>query len=162
MRFFKETQRFNQWWLHLINLFVLGIMIYPIYQAINSGELDSMAKNVLILTFFFVLVILILIYRITLSTQIDEKGIHFRFFPFQRNYKVILWADMDKCYTRTYSPIKEFGGWGYRGIGRRKKAYNIRGNKGIQIALKKGNMLLIGTQRPNEAQQTINKYFKTR
>ncbi|ASV31322.1 hypothetical protein CJ263_14485 [Maribacter cobaltidurans] len=134
-------------------------MVYPIYQAINSGELDSMAKNVLILTFFFVLVILVLVYRIALSTQIDEKGIHFRFFPFQRNNKVILWADMDKCYTRKYSPIGEFGGWGYRGIGRKKKAYNIRGNMGIQVVLKTGKMLLIGTQKPNEAQQTINRYF---
>ena len=110
MRFFKETQRFNQWWLHLINLFVLGTMVYPVFKAINSDQLDSMGKNMVILTFLFVLAVLILVYRITLSTQIDEKGIHYRFFPFQRNNKVILWADMDKCYTRKYSPIGEFGG----------------------------------------------------
>ena len=134
-------------------------MVYPIYDAINSDQLDSTGKNMVILTFLFVLAVLILVYRITLSTQIDEKGIHYRFFPFQRNNRVILWADMDKCYTRTYNPIQEFGGWGYRGIGRKKKAYNVHGNKGIQIVLKTGKMLLIGTQKPNEAQQTINRYF---
>ena len=30
---------------------------------------------------------------------------------------------------------------------------------GIQVVLKTGKMLLIGTQKPNEAQQTINRYF---
>lgn len=160
MRFFKETQRFDQWWLHLLNLIVLGISVFSTYKAFATKNLDTSERNILILTFISVLIVLGVVYSIRLTTQIDEKGIHYRFFPFQRNYRVILWADLDKCYTRKYSPLKEFGGWGYRGIGRRKKAYNIRGNKGIQITLKMGIMLLIGTQRPKEAQQTINRYLK--
>jgi len=159
MRFFKETQRFDQWWFHLINLIVLGVMVYPIYQASIFEKIDSREKHILTITFFLVLAILILVYSIRLKSKIDEKGIHFRFFPFQKNYKTISWTDVDKCYVRTYNPIMEYGGWGYRGIGRNSKAFNIKGNQGVQIVVKTGEKILIGTQKPNEVKQTINRYF---
>lgn len=160
MRFFKETQRFDQWWFHLLNILVLGVMIYPIYRAFNSEYIDTSVRSILIATFVLVFILLGLVYSIKLKTQIDEKGVHYGFFPFHRNYRSIAWTDMEKCYTRTYSPIREYGGWGYRGIRRNSKAYNIKGNQGVQIVLKTGEKLLIGTQKPKEAQQTINSYFR--
>lgn len=68
---------------------------------------------------------------------------------------------MEKCYVRTYSPIREYGGWGFRqALGEKGKAYNVKGNKGIQIQLKTGKNILIGTQKEKDAQQVINRNFK--
>lgn len=61
---------------------------------------------------------------------------------------------------RTYSPIKEYGGWGYRITLKNGKAFNVTGNKGIQLVLKSGKKLLIGTQQESEASLVINRYLK--
>lgn len=160
MRFFKETQRFDQWWFHLINILVLGVMIYPTYQAFRSNNLEATEIYVLILAFILVLLLLGLVYSIKLRTQIDEKGIHYGFFPFHRKNRIVPWSNIEHCYVRTYNPIMEYGGWGYRGIRRNSKAFNIKGNQGIQIVFKTGGKLLIGTQKTAEAGQIINRYFK--
>ena len=88
----------------------------------------------------------------------DERGISYRFYPFQLTTKLISWDTMHKCNTRRYKPIMEYGGWGFR-IGLGGKALNVKGNRGVQIELKNGKRLLIGTQKPNEAQQVIQKHF---
>ncbi|MHC4338483.1 MAG: hypothetical protein ACYSTG_11155 [Planctomycetota bacterium] len=69
---------------------------------------------------------------------------------------------MSECYARTYKPIREYGGWGIRysfrkGIGR---AYNMSGNKGVQLVFKNGKKLLIGSQKPDELAQAINSIMK--
>lgn len=49
---------------------------------------------------------------------------------------------------RTYSPLSEYGGWGYKGgLG---KAYSTGGRQGLQLVLANGDRLLLGTQRPAE------------
>ena len=50
------------------------------------------------------------------------------------------------AYVRKYSPIAEFGGWGYRISFNGGPAYNIAGNMGLQIVFVSGKKLLIGTQ----------------
>ena len=47
----------------------------------------------------------------------------------------------------TYSPLREYGGWGIR-YGWNGKAYNVSGNQGIQLELSEGRRVLIGTQNP--------------
>ncbi|MGK0329715.1 MAG: hypothetical protein ACJAXF_003214, partial [Polaribacter sp.] len=63
---------------------------------------------------------------------------------------------------RTYLPISEFGGWGLRGgfffNKGKEKAVNISGNIGIQLILKSGKKLLIGTQKESEAKSVLETY----
>jgi len=60
--------------------------------------------------------------------------------------------------VRKYSPIGEYGGWGYRVAGKRSGvAYNISGNMGIQIELKNGKKILLGTRKPEEAKEALRK-----
>lgn len=49
----------------------------------------------------------------------------------------------------TYYPIRQWGGWGLRGWGGRV-AYNVRGNRGVELELVDGRTILIGSQRPEE------------
>lgn len=97
---------------------------------------------------------------IALKTRIDEQGVYYKFIPFHFNEKAISWYDIAHCHTRTYKPIREYGGWGYRISPSKGKALNVKGNRGVQIEFKNGNSLLLGTQRPDEAQKVINKYHK--
>lgn len=165
MKIFTEQQRFNQWWLYIIIGASLLAMIIPI--AINSDEIlnDKTAKIALSISFLLVLVSIFIIRMITLHTRIDEKGIHYRFTPFHRKQYIIDWKDISNVYVRKYNAISEYGGWGYRvnflrssGMVSNGKAYNIKGNQGIQIELTNGKKVLIGTQKEVEAQRILNVY----
>jgi len=86
-----------------------------------------------------------------------------RLFPFHIRHREIAAEDLSECYARTYKPIREYGGWGIRcgfrkGIGR---AYNMSGNKGVQLVFKNGKKLLIGSQRCDELAQAINSIMKS-
>ena len=59
------------------------------------------------------------------------------------------------CTARRYRPILEYGGWGYRWGRGGSRAYNVRGNRGVQIVLQDGKTILIGSQRPEELASAI-------
>tara|TARA_R110000850_G_scaffold16697_1_gene51700 strand:+ start:38460 stop:38948 length:489 start_codon:yes stop_codon:yes gene_type:complete len=156
---FKETQRFDQWWLRLLLLAVLLIPLVPfaIDWTENGISNDYFWTQFAILATTFLVVFLL--FALKLETTIDRQGIHYRFFPLINKQKNILWSEISKCYVTTYNPITDFGGWGFR-ISHKGKAYNVKGNKGIQLELKSGKNILFGTQKENEAKNVINHYFE--
>lgn len=166
MRVFNESQRFTQWWLKLIPIAILGFLVYVSYHwfvlgkaVSNVSETDVIGQVTVISLMLFSMV---LIYLFQLKTTIDEIGIHYQFSPINLSKKTIRWNTIKKCYVRTYSPLREYGGWGYRGSFGNGKAINIIGNKGIQLEFDTGKKLLIGTQREEDAQKVIKRYFKTK
>ncbi len=73
-------------------------------------------------------------------------------FPFKK--EAIPFSEIAKCDARQYSPIKEYGGWGIR-YGTKGMAYNVSGDRGVQLELTNGKRLLIGSQRSEELAKTI-------
>ena len=53
-----------------------------------------------------------------------------------------------------YRPIREFGGWGLRGLGRRR-AWTARGKLAVAIELKGNRGLLIGSDHPKRLEERI-------
>ncbi len=169
MKYFKETQRFNQWWLIALGVIVLLLVVFDFikeFQQIKNGT-GSKSVTALVLGIVLILLVFLFISFLKLKSKIDEKGISYQFFPIHLKYKNITWSDLSKCYVRKYAPITEYGGWGIRGFGLkgllgfrgRGKAYNIKGNMGIQLEFVDGGRLLIGTQNPEKAKQIINNYI---
>jgi hypothetical protein len=154
--FFEESQRFNQWWLWLIILGSVGFAFYANIQTIQSDEsLVSWTKLSLIIP---ILLIPSLFYFLRLKTRIEENGIYVRFIPFHLKEIFIAWNQLESCSVRTYSPLGEYGGWGIKyGLGGAGKVYNVRGNQGLQLVFKDGSRLLIGTQKPLELQEIVDK-----
>ncbi len=167
MRVFKEIQHFNQWWLRLFNLGIVCMLLYSSYSWYvlkesvgNVAADDAFGQLITILTLTLVL---ILFYLLKLKTEIDEHGIYYQFAPFHLSKRTIRWPELQACYVRTYKPIKEYGGWGYRySFGKNGKALNVKGNKGIQLVFKTGDKLLIGTQKEVAAAAVIQQYFEKR
>jgi hypothetical protein len=48
-----------------------------------------------------------------------------------------------------YRPVREYGGWGIRGLGRRR-AVSTRGDLGVLLTRNDGTTLLIGSQKPRD------------
>ena len=163
MRVFEERQRFTQWWFFAIQAVVILGVLYIAYDWYQNKYIVGAANRneaiVMVLVVVLTIVPISILSFLSLQTRIDERGIHYRFVPFHRTERKIEWKELGQCYTRKYNPIKEFGGWGYRVSFGKGKAYNVKGNQGIQLETQDGKKLLLGTQKPEEAQKTIDRYF---
>ncbi len=161
MRVFEEKQRFTQWWLWLILAISFCSLFIDIIQKAIKGEVISVTNFHLAfwISFAVMFVVVLLLKAMALITEINENGIAYRFYPFQKNFKRVNWSDLEKVRVRQYKPLFEYGGWGYR-KGVSGGAYNVKGNQGIQLVFKTGKKLLIGTQQPKDVQYLINKYFR--
>jgi hypothetical protein len=161
MKVFKEEQRFTQLWLIILIIFS---SLVPIGVVISEYQKDENAFSVemLLVIILVILAPLAIIFLFKLTTRIDEQGIHYQFFPFHFSDRKISWNEISKAYIRTYDPIGEFGGWGLKGgnlFNKSKgKAINVSGDIGIQLELKNGKKLLIGTQKEAEAKSVIQTY----
>jgi len=89
-----------------------------------------------------------------LITEVREDGVYVQYIPFHRGFHRIPFTDIIKCEARTYRPIREYGGWGIR-FGSRGRAYNVSGNRGVQLVFESGKRLLIGSNRPEEFSRAI-------
>jgi len=164
---FKEEQRFDQLWLK-VPLYVLAIgnvvlFAYGFYRQMIVGEPwgdNPMSDVGLVFVTFLVImiwgIVFFLFEKTKLITTINEKEIHLRFPPFFSKEKTIPIQMIKKMEVRKYNPITEFGGWGLR-YGFKGKAYNIKGNMGLQIHFINGKRLLIGTQKPEQVNWAISK-----
>jgi hypothetical protein len=149
---FRESQKFNQWWLWLLMIGVLGLTAWGGWKAfLEQGDIVPGLIGVGVTALMAILLALI-----ELRTTITADGIEARFWPIAR--KRIFRSEIEEAQVRTYSPIKEFGGWGYR-IGAGGTAFNMHGNQGLQLKLKNGSKILIGTQKPEELSAFMKEYM---
>lgn len=159
MKVFKEEQRFTQTWLVVLLSISTIIPLIIMFTEYYKGKTTF---NELLLTVGVVVVSCGFIFFFKLKTRIDEIGIHYQFFPFHLSLKTIHWSEINKAYVKTYDPIGDFGGWGLKGGSlwnkSKGKAINISGDIGIQLELKNGKKLLIGTKKENEAKQVLINY----
>lgn len=94
-------------------------------------------------------------------TRIDTQGVHYKYFPFIRNWKIISWSDITKIMVKPISPLSDFGGWGYR-WGRKRKGIILSGDNAIYMELKNGRQFVITTKLPEQARREIAAQFEER
>lgn len=114
------------------------------------------------LNIVLILVTISLLFFFKLKTRIHEKGVYYQFLPFHLKTRFITWSEIEKAYVRNYNPISEYGGWGIKGgfFWNKKKgiAVNVSSDIGLELELKTGKKILIGTQKENEVKQVLATY----
>ena len=159
---FEESQSISnpifRFILVLVMVCSLGIL-FVLYMTNFWSEMsrdDRIGFQVMAYTF---LPISLLFLFSKLETRINEEGIHARFLPILCRWRKYTWSEIKKVSTRDCNPLIEYGGWGYRiGIMGQGHAMILSGRKGIQIELKNGKKMLIGTKRDEDAQKIIDHY----
>ncbi len=86
--------------------------------------------------------------QMRLFIEVTPDAVLVRYRPFSRRSIPI--ADIQKVEARTYEALREYGGWGIRGWSKEKMAYNVSGNKGVELTLRDGRSLMLGSQRADE------------
>ncbi|HNS17448.1 MAG TPA: hypothetical protein PKH94_10065 [Bacteroidales bacterium] len=164
--YFKETQRFRQPWVWLIVLLTAAIIAFffvTMFAQDGSTTAEDKAPVFILILIPLILIGSCALLLITkLETEIRRDGIHYRFPPFINRTRIQRWEDIKEYRVRKYSPIGEYGGWGYRMGGKKAGvAYNISGNMGLQLELKNGKKILLGTRKPTELEDVLKKVQRT-
>lgn len=158
---FRETQKFRQWWLWLILMGINGLFLFGVFMQVIGGQKfgdKTMSDSQLITATFFTIILTLLFTSIRLETIIKNDGIYVRFFPLHLKFKHYSWERLTKSYIRQYSAISEYGGWGLRiGIFGKGNAYNVSGDDGLQLEFIDNKKLLIGTNKPDDLTQLLQK-----
>jgi hypothetical protein len=160
---FQEVQRMRQPWLWLLllssTIFVIFLFGYGMIKQLVLGQpwgnrplpdagLVIVGSIIILLTvgltYFF--------YTLKLITEVRKDGLYVNFFPVSR--QVIRFDDIRNCEVLTYNAVKESGGWGIRHL-RGGKAYNMSGNRGVQLDTSTRGKVIIGSQRPDELARAI-------
>ena len=96
------------------------------------------------------------LFQMKLTTRVSPNGVTVRFWPFKKKH--YSWREIDSIYVRDYDARGEFGGWGRKSGGKdslRNKSFTAKGTVGVQLKLKKGHNLLIGTQKPEKWKELL-------
>jgi hypothetical protein len=126
-------------------------IIIEVSKAVKEGS--GSFENVALIIFIEALVFTFL-FTSRLETKLDEHGISYRLFPFQLKTRFIAWDEISSAQVRKYDPLGEYWGWGIKGT-RKNRAINIAGDVGLQLELKNGRKLLIGTLQKEEMEEVV-------
>ena len=143
---FQERQSFRQAWLWLI----LALAALPVIVLIAAaGDWIAMTITVVLEIAF-----LGAFWLAHLDVAVTDSDLVFRFVPFHRKPRRIAGSEIAEAAKRVYDPLTEYGGWGIRWSGN-GWAYNVSGDEGVQLVLRSGKRILIGSQRSAELEAAI-------
>jgi|WetSurMetagenome_2_1015567.scaffolds.fasta_scaffold40608_5 hypothetical protein len=166
---FREEQKYTQWWLWLILLasFVVAVVPawYALYMQVSTGKpwgddpvTNGSLAGITVFTTLLMTGILLLFKTVRLQTEIRDDGVHFRYSPLVRRWRVIAKGEISGFEVVKYRPVAQYGGWGIR-FGTRKygRAFNVSGNLGLRLFLKNGKTIMLGTQRKEAITYAMDK-----
>jgi len=97
----------------------------------------------------------LLVWVARMETEVRSDGVYIRYVPFHRRFRRFKAEDLSEYHARTYRPLLEYGGWGIR-CGWKGRAYNVGGNRGVQLAFRNGRRMLIGSSKASELEAAIH------
>ncbi|MBK9734152.1 MAG: hypothetical protein IPO92_03980 [Saprospiraceae bacterium] len=146
---FKERQRLDAIWpISLVAIVVVCNYIY--YFVFHNTDMDIFFN-----TFGIALIGAGLLSILKLDFIITNYDIRFKFFPFHFKWQIIPWLDILSVHLRNYNALTEFYGRGIKSSLISGKAYSISGNEGLQIILKNGKKILLGTHKTEELKKFL-------
>lgn len=137
-----ETQQMDSLWSLIIVATTLGLN-WVLYFIMHERDM-----TVFYVSITTAALIAGLLSFTRLDVRWDGESFNVKLRPYMFSPLEIKKEDISSISLRTYKPVREFGGWGLRYSKRFGKAYTIKGNSGLQIELKSGKKILIGTSHP--------------
>lgn len=149
---YHETQYFRGvWWVMLLILGVAALMWWGFIQQIVFGQpwgTNPAPDWAMWLLWLIIGIGLpLLFWNMGLVTEVHHDRLLIRYVPlYQRS---ILWDELNTVSVQTYQPLRQYGGWGIRGFGDRR-AFSVSGDRCVELILKDGSIILLGSQKPAE------------
>ena len=136
---------------------LLGLLIARLHYGKGWPKRQALPIAALLTAVFFIFLtpILALLILPSLTIEVHPTEITAQLWPFELEPHRIQIGEIREQAVRRYDPVGEFGGWGIRHGRDGSRAYNARGNMGVQLLLQDGGRMLLGSQRPQELDNAI-------
>lgn len=158
---FYEQQTFRQKFLWIFILIADSLSIFFLLDQIvfdwnySSNLISRYDVFPIIGTMLFVTVFFLIL---RLEMIVSTTGISYRFFPIHHKFRYIDKSEMIKITVRKYKTLHKESNGGIRiGFYGKGKAFNISGDSGLQIELKDGESLLIGSKEGDKLKEALKK-----
>lgn len=154
---FREEQRFKQWWIWLLILALAAYSWWGFVQQIVLGQpYGSNPGPDWVIWLVLVLVgigfpALFVTMRLIVTVRWDQLTIRYKPFTTRR----IGFEEIESYEARTYKPIKEYAGWGIKGWTVERMSYSVSGKEGVELTLRDGNRVMIGSQKSGQLADAI-------
>lgn len=89
-----------------------------------------------------------------MTVRVDDTGIFIHLGKAPLLHRRVSFDEIEALDVVRYRPIKEFGGWGIRGLGK-KKAWTMRGDQAVRLYLTKDRLLYVGSDVPYRLAERI-------
>lgn len=149
--FFREEQTFVGSWMRHVLAATIAMSLLIVFTGLadmEAGGIEVGPESVgRVLFFLFIgMGLPVLFFSLKLTIEERPEGLFIRYRPFVR--RLISYESIQSCNARTYQPIAEYGGWGIRcgWLQKSGRAYNVSGNRGVQLVFWDETKLLIGSQ----------------
>lgn len=148
---FEEVQKVSP----LLAALVVGVIALVIGAVVTQTPDHELRAS---LPFLFAPFFLALTLFLTLKmrTRVDGGGVHLRTLYVVR--RSLPFSEIESAEAVVYRPLRDYGGWGLR-VSAKGKAYNMRGNRGVQLRLKNGGKVLIGSRRSDALARIIQTHI---
>jgi len=158
MPYFLEEQRFRQFWIYLLLAIPVVIMWWGFLEQIMPGRPwgDQPAPDwvVILMWLLFGIGLPGFFWMLRMNTRVDGSGVEVRWSPIKSGVTVA-YIEIERHESITYRPIREFGGWGVRWGGKHRRAYNVSGDRGVELFLTDGRSIVVGSERSDELANAI-------
>lgn len=155
------------WWVHPLVWVTFLAAVFPLVELargnVGSGE-GAMPFSVVVLCLLIGLGIPFLFYCLMgdLRTRVTEEGIKLSWGFAEVIRKELPIEGIEAAEAVTYSPIGDFGGWGIRMGGNKKRAWTVSGNRALLLHLSDGTRFYVGSAKPERILQWVTAAMKRR
>lgn len=160
---FKEEQKLNSKF--AIIIFFSAMLVTLTGMVINSKAMMAEAENFYSMIWFLIAfvviigIVFIMMFRLTLETEVDRIGFSFRYFPFVRNKKTIDFNDMESWELKSKKNWAERMTFGYKNNRFRKlTSFMMGGNDYVEIKTGRGNIYWFSTDEAYALSSSMRKY----
>lgn len=149
----REVQRF---WQNKVVLVIGGVAAVAAIAGSGALTLNVAVEDAVAAAPLAVIVIVVLAACMGLITELRQDAVKVWLWPVF--WRTIRYDDIVEAEARRYNPITEYGGWGLR-WGISGQAWNVSGRYGVQLVLRDGRRVLIGSRDAEELASRIRTHL---
>ena len=152
-----EQTRYREFtpWNGVIQAILWAVVLLACYTVVaewDEGVVPLLGLAMVGLVFAITGAVIWIVGGLTVQVQESRIFMHLGRLPVIR--RIVPFDEILSVRSVEYRPIREFGGWGVRGLGRRR-AWTARGSQAVALQLKGNRELLIGSDHPKRLEERI-------